>query len=361
MANNDNVYVKIKGTAGRDSHLIQPKLMKSGNYVFQIIVENPDFSLNDLSNPDVAKAVQDVQTRIKSSNQYPTPSIFLTLPQYNNGSDKPNIIHFWRADKKLEIQVNQNPAEGQPVEVDVDTYVTDNNNASNYNYRVVRIHNVIFPDDNVKWYTPDTMAIEGYKSLEDQGIKRTAPVAPNNAGVQPAPKSNPLSNGGANNNPFGNNANAGAPTTAAPNAGVAPTAPNAGTTPNTGAAPTQQAQTPYTQNANGQSTTNTNPFGAQNGQAPANPFANAQNGQANTGNLFGTQNGQAGTQNPGTANAGNSFANPQNSPQGQTGQTNGTQANPFGAQNGQAAGNQNGAQDPFANNNVNLSDDNLPF
>ena len=351
MANNDNVYIKIKGTAGRDSHLIQPKLMKSGNYVFQIIVENPDFALNDLSNPDVAKAVQDLQTRIKSSNQYPTPSIFLTLPQYNNGSDKPNIVHFWRADTKLEIQVNQNPAEGQPVEVDVDTYMTDNNNAAKYNYRALRIHNVIFPDDNIKWYTPDAMAIEGYKSLEDQGIKRTAPVAPNNAGTQPAPNANPLSNnGGANNNPFGNNANAGAPTTAAPTA-----------TPNAGGAPTQQAQTPYTQNANGQSTTNTNPFAnTQNGQAPANPFANAQNGQT-PANPFGSQNGQTNAQNPGNANAGNSFANPQNSPQGQAGQTNGAPATPFGTQNGQTTGNQNGAQDPFANNNVNLSDDNLPF
>lgn len=350
MANNDNVYIKIKGTAGRDSHLIQPKLMKSGNYVFQIIVENPDFALNDLSNPDVAKAVQDLQTRIKSSNQYPTPSIFLTLPQYNNGSDKPNIVHFWRADTKLEIQVNQNPAEGQPVEVDVDTYMTDNSNAAKYNYRALRIHNVIFPDDNIKWYTPDAMAIEGYKSLEDQGIKRTAPVAPNNAGAQPAPNANPLSNGGANNNPFGNNANAGAPTTAAPTA-----------TPNAGGAPTQQAQTPYTQNANGQSTTNTNPFAnTQNGQAPANPFANAQNGQA-PANPFGSQNSQTNAQNPGNANAGNSFANPQNNPQGQAGQTNGAPANPFGTQNGQTTGNQNGAQDPFANNNANLSDDNLPF
>lgn len=318
MANNNNAYIKIRGTAGRDSHLVSPKLMKSGNYVFQIIVENPDFSGNDLSNPAIAKAVQDLQLRIKSSNEYPTPSIFLTLPQFNRGSDKPNIIHFWRADKKLEIQVNQNPAEGQPVEVGIDTYTTDNSNTSKYNGRVLRIRHVIFPDDNIKWYTPDPMAIDGFKSLEEQGIERNAPAAP--AETQTTQNTTPLANnGGANANAFGNNAGAGAP--------------------NSGTAPTQSPQTPYTQNANGQNTTNTNPFANAGQTAPANPFANAGQSQAPTANPFGNQT-QA---NAGQTAPANPFATPQN-----------------GTPNSQTAANQNQTPNPFANN-TNVSDEDLPF
>ena len=359
--NKHRAYIYIRGKIGI-ANTSKPILMKSNNEVYQINIENPDFSANNMQDPAIAQAIEGLKTRIKTSNEYPTPSIFLSVPAQDM-SGKVNKVHYWDIPTKKEFQATKDPAAGQDVIVGVSTYDSDSNLNAQYGGRAQRLIDIMFPDKNkIEWYVPadhSPLEMQGFQSLDDQGIP-AAPQAPANNQTQ-APAFN---NSTPAANPFGQ------PTTNTQQSTNAQTMPansqykqQSNVTPSTtnpllNNASNTQPQSPFGQQTNAQPQgQQPNAFGQQTNAQPQGQQANAFGQQANaqpqgqSQNPFGQQaNTQPQGQQP------NAFGQQANA------QSQGQQPNPFGQQaNSQPQGQQ--PNDPFAGtgNTVDISDDDLPF
>lgn len=280
MANNkNNVNIKVKGTVGI-ANLVEPiELPRSNGRQYQINIQNPDFSENDMNNPLMAQAIEKLQLRMKQPTaEYPDPSIYITLPEFNQNSDIPNKLRFWRLDNKSEMVLKQNPARGQEVIVNVATFDSTNAFTQQYGYRSARLTDIAFPDGNIQYYTGNSSPFEiaGFKTLSQQGINT-------NTDKPAEPEATPAATAPQTANPFGTNnqfagqssqstATPSQPSFAMPGQSAPNNQPAPNQAPNNGQ-PAPAPQNPFDQPAQAAPQ---NPFAQSNGQpaqtAPQNPF-----------------------------------------------------------------------------------------
>ena len=392
MAGEDrqNVHFLVQGEIGI-MKIIKPGVSKqSNNPQYQLSIQNPTFKLAPNQNVNqqlVDFALQKLQMHVNQSQEYPTPSILLTLPLYNLNSDKLNRVHFLDINTKGEFLPKADLASGQPIIAEVDTYHTDSPLTEKFGHRTSRLANVYVQDqEQIRYYTPQSNIPAGFTPLSEEELNSNAPVPPKAPAPQfnnNTPTAEPFSGNGQNNgnfnsfggntnqqgtnaNPYGSGQNA---QTMAPNSqwqqnSVTPSSSN----------PLLGGQNNGNQNVNPAPTNN----GAQNtgmpnfngGNQNANP-APTNNGVQNTGmpsfnggnqnaNPAPTNNGAQNTGMP-SFNGGNQNANPaptNNGTQFNAGTQNANQNNmPFNDNNN------NAPQDPFSQSGdtIDISDDDLPF
>lgn len=238
----------ITGTAGWNN-MTEPVINDYRNYQYSLRVENPVF-INPSNDPETEQMIQMIKNSKKlkqPTDQYPNPSIVLSLPakQMDGTPQKPR--YFDKA-TGMEVPVKKNIGTGQPVTVVAGAQLSDN---SKYGFAIY-LNGVIF--DNVKttkWYeqtagnpllagftplsaqeTLDTPATSETNVMFDQGTNNVPTgqnnmnnVMPTNNGmtnqmpnsnmnngmntmpnVQPTQPTVPVNNGGAANNiPIGQN------------------------------------------------------------------------------------------------------------------------------------------------------------
>lgn len=378
MAGEDkqNVHFLVQGQIGI-MRIVKPGVSKqSNNPQYQLSIQNPTFKLapNQNVNQQLADfALQKVQLRVRTSQEYPDPSIFMSLPLYNLNSKTQNRIHFWDIKTKHEFLPTADFASGQPIIAELDTYHSDSDLTQKFGNRSARLAGVYVKDkEQMNYYTPQDIPA-GFTPLSEEELNNNASVPPKAPAPQfnnNTPTADPFNGNGQNNgnfNSFGGNTNQ-----QGTNANPYGSDQNAQTM-----APNSQWQqnsvTPSSSNPllggqnNGAQNTGMSNFNS--GNQNANPTP-TNSGVQNTGMPSfngGNQNANpaptnSGTQNTGmpSFNGGNQNANPaptNNGTQFNAGTQNANQNNmPFNDSN-------NAPQDPFSQSGdtIDISDDDLPF
>lgn len=329
MANEDKhrVDLVVTGTVGI-AHLLEPTVVQGNesNETFDLNIKNPVVSVSKFHqqrHPELAQnAIASFQKRIRQGNeQYPEPSVFVSLPLRNLGADKDNTVRFFDMKTRQEFIPEGEFAIGTKIIAEVQTYDSKNNLTAPYDYRGQRLWFVYIEDkDTVQYYTGNTP--EGFTPLP-AGDSNTAPNVGSTGTATPSQPTQPAQTFGANTTPE-------SPFT---QGNVAPSEVN----------PTFGGQTAPNANPTGfggQTTQNANPTGF--GGQPTQPTQQAQP----------TQPAPAQPTQPqqpadpfGNQQAGQQPAQPQ------AAQPNGQNANPFGNQQA----------DPFGQQNTQIDDSDLPF
>lgn len=382
MAGEDkqNVHIFVQGQIGI-MKIVKPGVSKqSNNPQYQLSLQNPTFSVKpnqrNVTPQLESEALQKVQLRVRTSQEYPDPSIFMSLPLYNLNSKKPNRIHFWDVNTKSEFLPEADLASGQTVVAELDTYHSDSDLTQKFGNRSARLAAVFVKDkEQINYYTPQDIP-EGFTPLSEEELNNNAPVPPQAPAPQfnnNTPTADPFGGNNQNNgnfNSFGGNTN------------------QQGTDANPyGSGQNAQTMAPNSQwQQNNVTPSSSNPLlgGQNNGNQNANAMPNFNSGNQNAGTAptnNGAQNTGMPNFNSGNQNAG---AAPTNSGTQNTGMpnfNNGNQnANPAPTNNGTQnagmpnfnSGNQNASatpntnsnpQDPFAGagDTIDISDDDLPF
>lgn len=381
MAGEDkqNVHFLVQGQIGI-MRIVKPGVSKqSNNPQYQLSIQNPTFKLapNQNVNQQLADfALQKVQLRVRTSQEYPDPSIFMSLPLYNLNSKTQNRIHFWDIKTKHEFLPTADFASGQPIIAELDTYHSDSDLTQKFGNRSARLAGVYVKDkEQMNYYTPQDIPA-GFTPLSEEELNNNASVPPqapapqfnNNTPTAEPFGSNSQNNGNFNSfggntnqqgtdaNPYGSGQNA---QTMAPNSqwqqnSVTPSSSN----------PLLGGQNNGNQNANAMpnfnsGNQNANPAPTNNG-TQFNAGMPSFNGGNQNANPAPTNNGAQNTGMP-SFNGGNQNANPaptNNGTQFNAGTQNANQNNmPFNDSNN------NAPQDPFSQSGdtIDISDDDLPF
>ena len=374
MAGEDkqNVHIYVQGQIGI-MRIVKPGVSKqSNNPQYQLSLQNPTFSVKpnqrNVTPQLESEALQKVQLRVRTSQEYPDPSIFMSLPLYNLNSKKQNRIHFWDINTKSEFLPEADLASGQTVIAELDTYNSNSDLTQKFGNRSARLASVFVKDkDQINYYTPQDIP-EGFTPLSEDQLNNNAPVPPQAPAPQfnnNTPTADPFSGNGQNNgnfNNFGGNTN------------------QQGTNANPyGSGQNAQTMAPNSQwQQNSVTPSSSNPLlgGQNNGNQNANP-APTNNGAQNTGmpnfnggnqnaNPAPTNNGAQNTGMP-NFNGGNQNANPAPTNNGaqNTGMPNFNGGNQNANQNNMPFNdnNNNAPQDPFSQSGdtIDISDDDLPF
>lgn len=320
------VNLLVTGIVGI-AHLVEPTVVQGNesNETFDLNIQNPvvtGSNFHQQRHPElVQNAIASFQKRIRQGNeQYPEPSVFVSLPLRNLKSNEDNSVRFFDMKTKSEFRPEAEFAAGTKIIAEIQTYDSKNNLTAPYDYRGQRLWCVYIEDkDTVQYYTGNTP--DGFTPLP-AGNSNTAPNVGSTGTAAPSQPTQPTQT-------FGTNTTPESPFT---QGNVAPSEVN----------PTFNGQTVPNTNPtgfNGQTAPNTNPtgFGGQTAQPtqqaqPTQP-APAQPTQAQTADPFGNQ--QAGQQ----------------PTQPQATQPNGQNVSPFGNQQA----------DPFGQQNTQIDDSDLPF
>lgn len=157
----------ITGTAGWNN-MTEPVINDYRNYQYSLRIENPVF-INPNNDPETEQMIQMIKNskKIKQpTDQYPNPSIVLSLPAKKMDGTPQKPRYFDKA-SGMEVPVRKNIGTGQPVTVVAGAQLSDN---SKYGFAIY-LNGVIF--DNVKttkWYeqTAGNPLLAGFTPLSAQ-------------------------------------------------------------------------------------------------------------------------------------------------------------------------------------------------
>ena len=134
----------VTGTAGWNN-MTEPVINDYRNYQYSLRVENPVF-INPSNDPETEQMIQMIKNSKKMkqpTDQYPNPSIVLSLPAKKMDGTPQKPRYFDKA-TGMEVPVKKNIGTGQPVTVVAGAQLSDN---SKYGFAIY-LNGVIF--DNVK-------------------------------------------------------------------------------------------------------------------------------------------------------------------------------------------------------------------
>ena len=273
----------ITGTAGWNN-MTEPVINDYRNYQYSLRIENPVF-INPSNDPETEQMIQMVKNSKKMkqpTDQYPNPSIVVSLPAKKMDGTPQKPRYFDKA-SGMEVPVRKNIGTGQPVTVVAGAQLSDN---SKYGFAIY-LNGVIF--DNVKttkWYeqTAGNPLLAGFTPLSAQETLDTPATS----------ETNVMFDQGTNNTPTGQNGmNSGMPV----NNGMTSQMPNSNMTNGMNTMPNVQPTQPTVPVNNG-GAANSIPTG-QNGMNSGMPVNNGMTGQmpnSNMNNGMGTMQNMQPTQ-----------------------------------------------------------------
>lgn len=273
----------ITGTAGWNN-MTEPVINDYRNYQYSLRVESPVF-INPSNDPETEQMIQMIKNSKKMkqpTDQYPNPSIVLSLPAKKMDGTPQKPRYFDKA-TGMEVPVKKNIGTGQPVTVVAGAQLSDN---SKYGFAIY-LNGVIF--DNVKttkWYeqTAGNPLLAGFTPLSAQETLDTPATS----------ETNVMFDQGTNNVPTGQNSmNNVMPT----NNGMTNQMPNSNMNNGMNTMPNAQPTQP-TVPANNGGAANSIPTG-QNGMNSGMPVNNGMTGQmpnSNMNNGMGTMQNMQPTQ-----------------------------------------------------------------
>lgn len=184
----------ITGTAGWNN-MTEPVINDYRNYQYSLRIENPVF-INPSNDPETEQMIQMVKNSKKMkqpTDQYPNPSIVVSLPAKKMDGTPQKPRYFDKA-SGMEVPVRKNIGTGQPVTVVAGAQLSDN---SKYGFAIY-LNGVIF--DNVKttkWYeqTAGNPLLAGFTPLSAQETLDTPATS----------ETNVMFDQGTNNVPTGQN------------------------------------------------------------------------------------------------------------------------------------------------------------
>ena len=273
----------ITGTAGWNN-MTEPVINDYRNYQYSLRIENPVF-INPSNDPETEQMIQMVKNSKKMkqpTDQYPNPSIVVSLPAKKMDGTPQKPRYFDKA-SGMEVPVKKNIGTGQPVTVVAGAQLSDN---SKYGFAIY-LNGVIF--DNVKttkWYeqTAGNPLLAGFTPLSAQETLDTPATS----------ETNVMFDQSTNNVPTGQNGmNSGMPV----NNGMTGQMPNSNMNNGMNTMPNVQPTQPTVPVNNGEAA-NSIPTG-QNGMNSGMPVNNGMTGQmpnSNMNNGMGTMQNMQPTQ-----------------------------------------------------------------
>lgn len=188
----------ITGTAGWNN-MTEPVINDYRNYQYSLRVENPAF-INPSNDPETEQMIQMIKNSKKMkqpTDQYPNPSIVLSLPAKKMDGTPQKPRYFDKA-TGMEVPVKKNIGTGQPVTVVAGAQLSDN---SKYGFAIY-LNGVIF--DNVKttkWYeqTAGNPLLAGFTPLSAQETLDTPATSETNVMFDQGTNNTPTGQNGMNN------------------------------------------------------------------------------------------------------------------------------------------------------------------
>ena len=188
----------ITGTAGWNN-MTEPVINDYRNYQYSLRVESPVF-INPSNDPETEQMIQMIKNSKKMkqpTDQYPNPSIVLSLPAKKMDGTPQKPRYFDKA-TGMEVPVKKNIGTGQPVTVVAGAQLSDN---SKYGFAIY-LNGVIF--DNVKttkWYeqTAGNPLLAGFTPLSAQETLDTPATSETNVMFDQGTNNTPTGQNGMNN------------------------------------------------------------------------------------------------------------------------------------------------------------------
>lgn len=188
----------ITGTAGWNN-MTEPVINDYRNYQYSLRVESPVF-INPSNDPETEQMIQMIKNSKKMkqpTDQYPNPSIVLSLPAKKMDGTPQKPRYFDKA-TGMEVPVKKNIGTGQPVTVVAGAQLSDN---SKYGFAIY-LNGVIF--DNVKttkWYeqTAGNPLLAGFTPLSAQETLDTPATSETNVMFDQSTNNTPTGQNGMNN------------------------------------------------------------------------------------------------------------------------------------------------------------------
>lgn len=188
----------ITGTAGWNN-MTEPVINDYRNYQYSLRVESPVF-INPSNDPETEQMIQMIKNSKKMkqpTDQYPNPSIVLSLPATKMDGTPQKPRYFDKA-TGMEVPVRKNIGTGQPVTVVAGAQLSDN---SKYGFAIY-LNGVIF--DNVKttkWYeqTAGNPLLAGFTPLSAQEALDTPATSETNVMFDQGTNNTPTGQNGMNN------------------------------------------------------------------------------------------------------------------------------------------------------------------
>ena len=188
----------ITGTAGWNN-MTEPVINDYRNYQYSLRIENPVF-INPSNDPETEQMIQMVKNSKKMkqpTDQYPNPSIVVSLPAKKMDGTPQKPRYFDKA-SGMEVPVRKNIGTGQPVTVVAGAQLSDN---SKYGFAIY-LNGVIF--DNVKttkWYeqTAGNPLLAGFTPLSAQETLDTPATSETNVMFDQGTNNVPTGQNGMNN------------------------------------------------------------------------------------------------------------------------------------------------------------------
>lgn len=188
----------ITGTAGWNN-MTEPVINDYRNYQYSLRIENPVF-INPSNDPETEQMIQMVKNSKKMkqpTDQYPNPSIVVSLPAKKMDGTPQKPRYFDKA-SGMEVPVRKNIGTGQPVTVVAGAQLSDN---SKYGFAIY-LNGVIF--DNVKttkWYeqTAGNPLLAGFTPLSAQETLDTPATSETNVMFDQGTNNVPAGQNGMNN------------------------------------------------------------------------------------------------------------------------------------------------------------------
>lgn len=188
----------ITGTAGWNN-MTEPVINDYRNYQYSLRIENPVF-INPSNDPETEQMIQMIKNSKKMkqpTDQYPNPSIVLSLPAKKMDGTPQKPRYFDKA-TGMEVPVRKNIGTGQPVTVVAGAQLSDN---SKYGFAIY-LNGVIF--DNVKttkWYeqTAGNPLLAGFTPLSAQETLDTPATSETNVMFDQGTNNVPTGQNGMNN------------------------------------------------------------------------------------------------------------------------------------------------------------------
>ena len=188
----------ITGIAGWNN-MTEPVINDYRNYQYSLRIENPVF-INPSNDPETEQMIQMVKNSKKMkqpTDQYPNPSIVVSLPAKKMDGTPQKPRYFDKA-SGMEVPVRKNIGTGQPVTVVAGAQLSDN---SKYGFAIY-LNGVIF--DNVKttkWYeqTAGNPLLAGFTPLSAQETLDTPATSETNVMFDQGTNNVPTGQNGMNN------------------------------------------------------------------------------------------------------------------------------------------------------------------